>query len=119
MGREVRRVPLNFDWPINKTWEDTELSPATWVPCPTCGGDGIHPDYREEYKRWQRIEPPKGKGYQMWETTSGGSPISPPFATPEELARWLSGTKASVFGQDTWTYDQWLAFIRGKRKGGA
>lgn len=50
--------------------------------------------------------------WQMYETTSEGTPISPPCATPEELARWLTDNRASTFGNDTATYDQWLAMIR-------
>ena len=33
----------------------------------------------------------------MYETTSGGTPISPAFATSEELARWLADNNASAF----------------------
>ena len=45
----------------------------------------------------------------MYEDTSEGTPISPAFATPEELARWLADTGASAFGGMTATYEQWLA----------
>lgn len=44
----------------------------------------------------------------MYEDTSEGTPISPGFATPEELARWLADTGASAFGGKTATYEQWL-----------
>lgn len=49
----------------------------------------------------------------MYETTSEGTPISPAFATPEELARWLADTGASAFGGETATYEQWLNTCRG------
>jgi hypothetical protein len=45
----------------------------------------------------------------MYEDTSEGTPISPAFATPEELARWLADSGASAFGNMTATYEQWLA----------
>jgi len=45
----------------------------------------------------------------MYEDTSEGTPISPAFKTPEELARWLADTEASAFGGMTATYEQWLA----------
>lgn len=48
----------------------------------------------------------------MYETTSEGTPISPCFETPEQLARWLADNKASAFGDITATYDQWLAMIK-------
>ncbi len=47
----------------------------------------------------------------MYETTSEGTPISPAFATAEELARWLADTGASSFGDNTASYKQWLAMI--------
>lgn len=49
----------------------------------------------------------------MYEDTSEGTPISPAFATPEELARWLADTGASAFGGMTATYEQWLATCNG------
>jgi hypothetical protein len=58
-------------------------------------------------------EPPEGEGYQMWEDTSEGSPISPVFETPEELAQWLAKSDASSFGSSTATYEQWLGMIKG------
>jgi hypothetical protein len=50
--------------------------------------------------------------WMMYEDVSEGTPISPAFETPEELARWLADTGASALGGDTATYDQWLATIR-------
>lgn len=49
----------------------------------------------------------------MYETTSEGTPISPAFTSPEELARWLTDTGASAFGKDTATYEQWLRVCQG------
>jgi hypothetical protein len=57
------------------------------------------------------FEVPKGEGWQMWEDTSEGSPISPVFETPEELAQWLTDTKASSFGDMSATYEEWLNMI--------
>ena len=79
--------------------------------CSTCKGKGSY--WTSRYgrhltKKWKKIDPPKGDGFQMWETTSEGSPISPVFATAEELARWLADTEASTFGGMTATYEQWL-----------
>jgi len=48
----------------------------------------------------------------MYETTSEGTPKSPAFQTPEELARWLADNNASAFGASTATYEQWLSTIR-------
>jgi len=48
----------------------------------------------------------------MYESTTEGTPISPAFATPEELAKWLADNDASAFGSMTASYDQWLATCR-------
>ena len=52
-------------------------------------------------------------GWQVWETTSEGSPISPVCESPEALARWLAANDASAHGDRTATYEQWLGFIVG------
>jgi len=49
----------------------------------------------------------------MYEETSEGTPISPAFNSPEELARWLTDTNASAFGRRTCSYDGWLRVARG------
>jgi hypothetical protein len=49
----------------------------------------------------------------MYEDTSEGTPISPAFETPEELARWLVDNKASAFGSNTASYEEWLRVARG------
>lgn len=82
--------------------------------CEHC--DGTHDifaddDHRKAYDEWERTEPPEGTAWQMWETTSEGSPISPPCETPAVLAKWLARTGASAFGSDTATEAQWLAMI--------
>jgi len=51
--------------------------------------------------------------YQMYETCSEGSPISPVMDSPESLARWLADKGASSFGSMTATYDQWLRVCGG------
>jgi hypothetical protein len=80
LNREIKRVPLDFDHPLNRVWSG--------------------------YLITNKIEPPKGKGYQCWETTSEGSPISPVFKTFEELCEWLSknsrGYLTDKFSKEDW-----------------
>lgn len=82
--------------------------------CQHCEGAGEFwnpPEAEKQAEDWQRIEPPKGDGYQLWETVSEGSPISPVFATTSELAMWLS---THQWGCDKGTtYEQWMNFIEG------
>lgn len=51
--------------------------------------------------------------FMMYEDTSEGTPISPAFATPEELARWLADTGASSFANQTASYEAWLRIAKG------
>lgn len=83
--------------------------------CEWCDGGYLWPDEKYEtlHDEWEWIQPPSGDAYQLWSTTSEGNPMSPPFATPEELARWLTDNKASSFGHFTQDYETWLNFIRG------
>src|SRR3990167_319364 len=85
--------------------------PESWGVCADCEGDGISNDKREAYEAWEKSEPPAGEGYQIWETVSEGSPISPVFATPEELAQYMA---THGWGGDTGgNYATWLRFING------
>lgn len=63
----------------------------------------VQSDYMPEF------EPGTATMLCMYEDTSEGTPISPAFKTPEELARWLADNEASAFGGMTANYEQWLA----------
>lgn len=87
------------------------------MSCEACKGMGVleaYPGQRAEADAWEPTEPPTGEGWQMWETTSEGSPTSPVFATAEELAEWCA-TGATVFGTDHYAgRDEWLRIITGE-----
>jgi hypothetical protein len=177
MSRKVMRVPMDFNWPLNKPWSgyinphyrecaacngasytraglalerrmaelmhDADLiGPLTiglagrapcafghdcidrhnaikkilvaagleddWNVCKPCHGSGIDPSAEAAYESWESSDPPKGDGWQIWETISEGSPISPVMESPEALARWMSVKSKDGFGD---SYDQWLAMI--------
>lgn len=62
--------------------------------CGTCRGHGgveAFKGQRKLAKKWKPIKPPRGDWWQLWETTSEGSPVTPAFATPEELAAHIGG----------------------------
>lgn len=102
----------------NPPYENTEAyekaaKPAyEWTHCLVCKGSGIDPAVQEKYDAWKPEEPPAGEGWQMWETVSEGSPISPVKESPEALALWLVDNGASSFGSNTATYQQWLKMIQ-------
>lgn len=61
--------------------------------CPTCKGHASlekYPGQRAEAEAWEWTEPPTGDGWQLWETVTEGSPVSPVFATANELAHWMT-----------------------------
>jgi hypothetical protein len=82
--------------------------------CPHCHGEGecwASARTRARFQKWTRVEPPEGIGYQLWESVTEGSPISPVFEQPEDLARWL---EAHATGLDKGTtFDKWMRFIEG------
>jgi hypothetical protein len=76
--------------------------------CPNC--DGETHTYRDEAHRaaadaWTETPIPVGTGYQMWETVSEGSPISPVFDTETKLAAWLVRHEGGSFAQ-------WMATVK-------
>lgn len=88
------------------------------IDCKSCKAEGsIWPtaEIKAQCESWTSTEPPKGDGYQLWETVSEGSPISPVFATPEELAEWLVSSDDYKWKRNDagTTKDQWLRFING------
>lgn len=100
------RMFINDYTVITKLGELAGL-PEKWCECAVCHGNGYHPDDQAEQDAWTRTEPPAGDGYQMWETTSEGSPQSPVFASLDELCAWLEKSGASWFGKETATADEW------------
>ena len=125
MGREVKRVPLDFDWPMRKIWPGYMLSLCSKIEnyfekdenrCDLCRQYARLMDYPiASYgcPELPFLDPPKGEGYQVWETVSEGTAISPVFKLPEELAHWLADTGASASGRMTADYETWLKFITG------
>ena len=140
MGREVRRVPANWKHPLdargneiplhdgyNKRvaeWDEENAKWAEglrsdhnggWKPIeeeyqgrPFSDWDGERPvaaDYMPDWPQAERTH------FQMYETCTEGTPISPVMETPEVLARWLADNGASSFGSQTATYEQWLGMI--------
>lgn len=67
--------------------------------CKRCGAEGtLWPSQaiHDAAESWERKEPPSGEGWQVWETVSEGSPITPVFDTREALIDYL------VEGGDGW-----------------
>ena len=125
MGREVRRVPADWQHPKNEFDRYNPLYPGERYQANATGfmekanAEGLQeaidwygqaPDQNDYMPNWPASE---RTHYMMYEDTSEGTPISPAFATPEELARWLADTGASSFGKDTASYEGWLRVAKG------
>jgi len=95
-------------WAATKAIVRAAGLPEDWLTCATCKGHGIHPDDRAASEAWERTEPPAGEGWQIWETVSEGSPITPVFATAEELAEWCVTNKPWSTGMSR---EAWRRFI--------
>lgn len=126
MGREVRRVPANWQHPKDERTgrykplyqgEGYADSAKDFMGIANAEGlqaaidwHGQAPDQNDYMPNWPESE---RTHYMMYEDTSEGTPISPAFATPEELARWLADTGASAFGDSTASYEAWLRVANG------
>ncbi len=62
-----------------------------WGICKVCEGHGIDPAVREAHEAWEKEEPPAGAGWQLWETVSKGSPVSPVFPSESAFVTYLVG----------------------------
>jgi hypothetical protein len=81
--------------------------------CEWCHGEGElwdTPAIKDAYEAWTPTEPPTGEGYQLWETTSEGSPYSPVFETLEALCAWCE-THATTFGSQRTTAAEWQRML--------
>lgn len=128
MGRELRMVPPNWEHPrklrqlgemgyipmYDRRFEDaasewkTEFAKWERGEFPSYASEedralefwewhGSPPD-RESYRPWKDEE---AVWYQVWETISEGTPVTPPFETKEELIEYL------VANGDFWDQQRW------------
>lgn len=107
MGREIRRVPPNWQHPRNEQGRYQPMYDETfdnaldeWVKNYHLWKKGSHPD-QQEYPYWEWAGKPPDPDYyrpefdqeptyyQVYETISEGVPVTPPFATKEELVNYL------------------------------
>lgn len=129
MGREVRRVPADWRHPEYEKWtgkegpkplhDGADYQEAHDGFIAKLNAEGLQaaidyygraPDEADYMPRWTDAQ---RTHFMMYEDTSEGTPISPAFATPEELARWLPDTGASAFANMTADYEHWLRVANG------
>lgn len=105
MGREVRKVPSDWQHPKDSAGRYTPLYDQ-----PFCNADADPDDdppdpdyYRPDWPESERTH------FQIYETVSEGTPLSPPCASLKELARWYAEHGDPVWGAVT--YEQALTFV--------
>lgn len=138
MGREVRKVPAAWEHPKDERGRSKPLyddsfahAAREWMDKAMAWDSGDVTDsdrkYRDEYPfYWQWSGgPPKEEYYrpewtdaerthfQMYETVSEGTPISPPMESPEALAHWLADSGANAGAGETASYEAWLRVCNG------
>lgn len=147
MGREVRRVPADWQHPKErldgricfKPLENGYLADRARYDLHKAKWDeGLIPDYSDYENKWLPKDedakqepfeefyggnpdpdeympvwtPEQATHFQMYETCTEGTPISPVMESIEDLARWLTDNKASAFAGMTATYEEWLAMCQ-------
>jgi len=111
MGREIRMVPPNWEHPKQDNGhyepmfdEDFDTALNEWIEGYELWKKGEHPEQQEEecnYPFWEWMGGPPNPDsyrpaftedptwYQTYENVSEGTPVTPPFATKEELIEYL------------------------------
>ncbi|TYP82035.1 hypothetical protein [Blastococcus xanthinilyticus] len=81
--------------------------------CPNCNGAGEvgTDEQRATYEAWEPTAPPTGEGWQLWESVSEGSPISPVFGDREALIGWLTTDYSWGAQRTPLTREQAEAFV--------
>lgn len=109
MGLEVRRVPPHFDHPRDedgkyKPFHEQQYSEVLedWIDQHRQWQQKTHPDYTSRYKFYGQYEPPpnaeyyntyytkeEATWYQLYETITEGTPVTPAFVREDELIHYL------------------------------
>jgi len=122
MGREVRRVPADWDHP-SENLRSTPLMEgygATVIEFEAMQKEkglqeaidwfGSAPDKNKYMPDWAEEEKTH---YQMYENVSEGTPVSPPMESPEKLAQWLVDNNGDAGAGGTASYKGWLRVANG------
>lgn len=140
MGREIRRVPKNWNHPregnhfqpLNDDYvgvlkyykESVDRFIEKMTEVIKKGNTEIYDDIfsspksvYEYLNEDSQMNPPdindympEGSWYQLYETVSEGTPLSPPFEKKEDLVEWLTNNKD--YWDNTWTKKQAEAMVK-------
>jgi len=124
MSRKVRRVPPSWQHPVDQEGKYKPLFDSDMFAYRL-------QDYVEEIEQYgleaanqdfgeggpSKIDympdwPEQQKTHlMMYETTTEGTPVSPAFEKPQDLAKWLVDNNVPVFANMMATYEQWMDII--------
>lgn len=62
MGRELKRVALDFNWPVGTIWKGF-ISPYRSIECKRCEGSGENDATRELSRSWYNLGGPRHSGW--------------------------------------------------------
>lgn len=126
LGRELKRVPLDFDYPLGEVWYGYLITPTTCMSseseyCETCKKfaeiKGIPttsygcPGFQNYIATFvKQLEPPAGEGYQLWGTTTEGEPRSPVFDSLDGLCEWCAEND-TIFANIKATKEEWKEML--------
>lgn len=129
----VKRVPLDFDYPVRKIWYGYLIQPGFCKSadkvdfCTECknfarlkkipldeSGCPAYDSYLK--KQMQFFEPPEGPGYQLWEDITEGSPVSPIFESMDGLVKWCAENEP-IFANVKVTAEEWRQYLESGQTG--
>lgn len=125
MGREIRKVPADWSHPKGpvgdyyqplydgaryqkdaKEFMELANSQGLQAALDTLG---TAPNRKEYMPDWPESE---CTHYMLYETCSPGTPVSPAFPNPENLAWWADLNKVSLYSRTDDLYRRWLEVIK-------
>jgi len=135
MSRKLMRVPMDFAYPLNTKWvgylqynpfclrahigvKDNDGCIAGCVEYAKIKGISIGEDGCPEFNKFYGLmendklplDPPTGEGYQLWETVSEGSPLTPVYATLDDLCEYCADN-VSLFAHDKISKERWKELL--------
>lgn len=133
MSRMLKRVPLDFDYPLHKRWYGYLIQPefCKSTPqinlCEECknfarlkkiplseSGCPVYDHWAQEQKIY--FEPPEGPGFQLWEDVTEGSPRSPVFESMDDLVKWCE-EHDTLFASRKATAEEWRRYLEEGKTG--
>ena len=115
MGRELKRVPLDFDWPLKKVYEGF-LNPYFSKNCPFCEGSGESPASKILSDQWYGLNE---KLHPFRPEYNGSVPLTIDHPAVRQFAtkNIIQGDFIDKHGWDEGLTQYWAMWHRGETAG--